>query len=114
MVVFAGILMVLGGSFEFWKQYNKEIVERESDDVELPPLIKQFKNLSENKKERPLCLPYSLKARFFIHAHLSRFQLSSLNLQNGTIFLKNSFRMFVCNAVAVERGNGHQSTRLGS
>lgn len=77
--------MVLGGSFEFWKQYNKEIVERESDDIELPPLIKQFKNLSENKKERPLCLPYSLKARFFIHAYLSRFPLCSVNLRNGNI-----------------------------
>ncbi|OZC12628.1 hypothetical protein X798_00259 [Onchocerca flexuosa] len=40
------ILMVLGGSFEFWKQYNKEIVERESDDIELPPLIKQDNVLS--------------------------------------------------------------------
>ncbi|VDN04762.1 unnamed protein product [Thelazia callipaeda] len=81
------ILMVLGGSFEFWKQYNKEIVERESDDIELPPLIKQFKNLSENKKERPLCLPYSLKARFFIHAHLSRFPLSSHNLRNDSAYV---------------------------
>ncbi|KAM3720433.1 Translocation protein [Dirofilaria immitis] len=81
------ILMVLGGSFEFWKQYNKEIVERESDDVELPPLIKQFKNLSENKKERPLCLPYSLKARFFIHAHLSRFPLCSTNLKNDSAYV---------------------------
>lgn len=75
--------MVLGGSFEFWKQYNKEIVERESDNVELPPLIKQFKNLGENKKEQPLCLPYSLKARVLIHAHLSRFPLTSPNLLNG-------------------------------
>ncbi|MCP9257866.1 Translocation protein SEC63-like protein [Dirofilaria immitis] len=85
--ILLGILMVLGGSFEFWKQYNKEIVERESDDVELPPLIKQFKNLSENKKERPLCLPYSLKARFFIHAHLSRFPLCSTNLKNDSAYV---------------------------
>lgn len=77
--------MVLGGSFEFWRQYNKEIVERESDDVELPPLMKLFKNLSENKKERPLCLPYSVKARLFIHAHLSRFVLDSSNLRSGNI-----------------------------
>lgn len=91
--ILLGILMVLGGSFEFWRQYNKEIVERESDDIELPPLIKQFKNLSENKKERPICLPYSLKARFFIHAHLSRFALDSSNLRNGnTIYFSKQFK----------------------
>ncbi|KAL3998451.1 Sec63 Brl domain family protein [Acanthocheilonema viteae] len=81
------ILMVLGGSFEFWRQYNKEIVERESDDIELPPLMKLFKNLSENKKERPLCLPYSVKARLFIHAHLSRFVLDSSNLRSDSAYV---------------------------
>lgn len=80
--------MVLGGSFEFWKQYNKEIVERESDDIELPPLLKQVKNLGENKKERPLCLPYSVKARYFIHAHLSRIPIDSFHLKSGNIFFK--------------------------
>ncbi|KIH53743.1 DnaJ domain protein, partial [Ancylostoma duodenale] len=33
------MLMLLGGSFEFWKQYNKEIIERETDDVELTRYI---------------------------------------------------------------------------
>ena len=34
------MIRVFSGAFEFWKQYNKEIVERESDDVELPRLAK--------------------------------------------------------------------------
>lgn len=60
------MLMVLTGAFEFWKQYNKEIVERESDDITLPKLIKDFPNLGENKKERPLSSPYALKV-FSMH-----------------------------------------------
>lgn len=78
--------MVLGGSFEFWKTYNKDIIERESDDIELPPLIKHFKNLGENKKEQPLSKPYSIKARLFIHAHLSRFDLPSQAMKAGMCF----------------------------
>ena len=36
------MLMVLGGAFEFWKQYNKEVMERETDDVELPRYAAHF------------------------------------------------------------------------
>lgn len=89
------MIMVLGGSFEFWKQYNKEIVERESDDIELPPLIKEFKNLSENKKERPLCLPYSLKARLFIHAHLNRYELPSDSLKTDSNYVMSKCVMLI-------------------
>ncbi|CAI4230923.1 unnamed protein product [Auanema sp. JU1783] len=75
------MIMVLSGSFEFWRQYNKEIVERETDDVELPRLMRQLPALGENKKERPLCLAYALKARILIHCHLSRIPLDSAFLQ---------------------------------
>ncbi|VDP35033.1 unnamed protein product [Heligmosomoides polygyrus] len=68
-----GMLMLLGGAFEFWKQYNKEIIERETDDS-LP-------NLGENKKERPLSLPYSLKARILIHSYLTRIPLDNEGLE---------------------------------
>lgn len=34
--------MILSGSFEFWKEYNKEVVERESDDRNLPRFFKLF------------------------------------------------------------------------
>uniref|UniRef100_A0A915ACS8 J domain-containing protein n=1 Tax=Parascaris univalens TaxID=6257 RepID=A0A915ACS8_PARUN len=95
------MIMVLGGSFEFWKQYNKEIIERESDDIELPPLIKEFRNLSENKKERPLCLPYSLKARLFIHAHLNRYELPSDNLKNDSNYVLSKCVMLVNEMLSV-------------
>ncbi|KAJ1359040.1 hypothetical protein KIN20_017653 [Parelaphostrongylus tenuis] len=75
------MLMLLGGAFEFWKQYNKEIIERESDDVELTRRMKSLPNLGENKKERPLSLPYSLKARILIHSHLSRIPLDNEGLE---------------------------------
>ncbi|KIH54076.1 DnaJ domain protein, partial [Ancylostoma duodenale] len=76
-----GMLMLLGGSFEFWKQYNKEIIERETDDVELTRRMKSLPNLGENKKERPLSLPYSLKARILIHSYLSRIPLDNEGLE---------------------------------
>ncbi|KAL6731764.1 hypothetical protein Aduo_002596 [Ancylostoma duodenale] len=75
------MLMLLGGSFEFWKQYNKEIIERETDDVELTRRMKSLPNLGENKKERPLSLPYSLKARILIHSYLSRIPLDNEGLE---------------------------------
>lgn len=71
------MIRVFSGSFEFFRQYNKEIVERESDDVELPRLMKQLPALGENNKERPLSLPYALKARILVHCHLSRIPLES-------------------------------------
>ncbi|VDM43129.1 unnamed protein product [Toxocara canis] len=95
------MIMVLGGSFEFWKQYNKEIIERESDDIELPPLIKEFKNLSENKKERPLCLPYSLKARLFIHAHLNRYELPSETLKSDSNYVISKCVMLINEMLSV-------------
>ncbi|TKR92659.1 hypothetical protein L596_007271 [Steinernema carpocapsae] len=84
---FNRMLMVLGGSFEFWKHYNKEIVERETDDVEVPRAMRELKNLSENKKEPPLSHPYSLKARTLLHAHLSRLPLLSENLENDQRYI---------------------------
>ncbi|VDM68345.1 unnamed protein product [Strongylus vulgaris] len=75
------MLMLLGGSFEFWKQYNKDIIERETDDIELTRRMKSLPNLGENKKERPLSLPYSLKARILIHSYLSRIPLDNEGLE---------------------------------
>ncbi|KAK5986397.1 DNaJ domain (Prokaryotic heat shock protein) [Trichostrongylus colubriformis] len=75
------MLMLLGGAFEFWKQYNKEVIERETDDVELTRRMKSLPNLGENKKERPLSLPYSLKARILIHSYLNRIPLDNEGLE---------------------------------
>ncbi|KHJ39945.1 DnaJ domain protein [Trichuris suis] len=73
------LIMILAGSFEFCRSCNSEIVERPSDDVEL---IKMLLSLGEHKKERPLCYPYSIKARALLHAHFNRLPLPVDTLQN--------------------------------
>ncbi|GLH14484.1 AAEL007987-PA, partial [Gryllus bimaculatus] len=69
------VIMILGASLEFEKKHNGEIVERPSDNEEVPQLIKQIPNLSEKNRERPLCALYSIKARALLHAHLHRIAL---------------------------------------
>ncbi|CAD5206617.1 unnamed protein product [Bursaphelenchus okinawaensis] len=81
------ILMVLTAACEFFKKFNNEIVESEEDDVELPPLMKEFKNVGENKKELPFCHAYSIKCRILLHAYLSRFELSSARLEKDQAYM---------------------------
>lgn len=71
------MIAVLSGSFEFSKQYNKEIIERESDDIEVPRLMKSLTGVTDKGKEQPLSQPYALKARVLLHAYLSRLPLES-------------------------------------
>ncbi|XP_076062553.1 translocation protein Sec63 isoform X2 [Oratosquilla oratoria] len=71
-MVFKRALMILAASLEFEKGHNPEIIERPTDNVDIPLLIKQLPNLGEKNKERPLCFAYSIKARALLHAHLSR------------------------------------------
>ncbi|CAG0891185.1 unnamed protein product [Darwinula stevensoni] len=74
------VLMVLAASMEFEPNHNKDIKPRPSDNEEVPGLIKQFTNLGEKNKERPLCFGYSVKARALLHAHLSRLSLPQKTL----------------------------------
>ena len=73
-------IMVLSGSYEFWKKFNNVITERESDEMEVRPLMKETK-VNEPKKEAPFYLPWSIKARTLLHAHLSRLPLGSSRLE---------------------------------
>ncbi|KAI0226507.1 J domain-containing protein [Lamellibrachia satsuma] len=75
------VLMVLAASFEFNRQYNQEVVERPSDNEQIPRLMKNLPYLNEKNKERPLCCLYSIKARCLIHAHLSRLELPQNTLE---------------------------------
>lgn len=70
------VIMILAASPEFDKKHNSEIVERPTDNKEIPQLIKQMTNLSEKNRERPLCVMYSIKARVLLHAHLNRIPLN--------------------------------------
>ncbi|KAG1665312.1 Translocation protein SEC63 [Nymphon striatum] len=81
------ILMVLGGSLEFEKGHNGEITERETDNLEVPTLIKQFPQMGEKNKERPLCFAYSVKARALIYAHLNRVKVPESSLEEDKIYI---------------------------
>uniref|UniRef100_T1JAW5 Tryptophan--tRNA ligase, cytoplasmic n=1 Tax=Strigamia maritima TaxID=126957 RepID=T1JAW5_STRMM len=82
-------LMILAASLEFEKGHNNEVVERPSDNVEVPLLIKELPNLKEKNREYPLCFAYSLKARALLHSHLSRLKLStSLEIDKNYIVKK--------------------------
>ncbi|KAK4324811.1 hypothetical protein Pmani_004574 [Petrolisthes manimaculis] len=86
-MVFRRALMVLAASLEFEKGHNPEIVERPTDNIELPQLIKQLPNLGEKNKERPLCFAYSIKARSLLHAHLSRMRLPEITLDQDRLYI---------------------------
>ncbi|KAL7639786.1 UNVERIFIED_CONTAM: hypothetical protein RMT77_009196 [Armadillidium vulgare] len=86
-MVFKRALMVLAASLEFEKGHNPEIVERPSDNIEIPSLIKQIPNLGEKNKERPLCFPYSIKARALLFAHLSRIPLKEETLDQDRLYI---------------------------
>jgi translocation protein SEC63 len=69
-------LMILGASFEFDRNHNPEIVDRVSDNVEIPQLIKELtEDIQIKNREQPLCWPHSVKARALIHAHLEKLDL---------------------------------------
>jgi len=74
-------IMILGSSFEFEKSHNKDIMERPSDNIELPSLMRELPHLNEKNKEKPLCFPYSVKARALLHAHFTRIALPYDTLQ---------------------------------
>ncbi|KAF7989141.1 hypothetical protein HCN44_007451 [Aphidius gifuensis] len=80
-------LMILAASYEFCKGANQEIIERQSDNDEVPSLIKKLPNLGEKNKETPLCHLYSIKARAIIHAHLSRIQLNPDTLEKDRQYI---------------------------
>lgn len=74
-------VMILAASCEFDRMHNAEIIERPTDNEELPMLIKQLQNVQEKNKERPLCFAYSVKARTLLLAHFQRVPLNPNTLQ---------------------------------
>lgn len=106
-------LMVLAASLEFDKRHNSQVLERQSDNEEVPAvnkkrlhifltflkkkiliskffhlqLIRQLPNLNEKCKEHPLCRMYSIKARAILHAHLTRIALNADTLEKDRQFI---------------------------
>ncbi|CAH2242015.1 jg21864 [Pararge aegeria aegeria] len=74
-------LMILAASCEFDRRHNSEIIERITDNEEVPMLLRELPNLGEKNKEQPLCRPYSIKARALLHAHLMRMRLPEETLE---------------------------------
>merc|ERR1711988_394292 len=86
------VLMVLAASLEFERGHNSEVVERPTDNEEIPHLMKYFSNLGVNNKEKPLCFGYSVKARTPLHAHLTRIALPPNTLHQDRLYIiKMSF-----------------------
>jgi translocation protein SEC63 len=81
------VLMVLAASLEFERGHNYEIVERPTDNAEIPQLIKCLPTLGINNKEKPLCFSYSLKTRALIFAHLSRIPLPKHTLHQDRLYV---------------------------
>uniref|UniRef100_A0AC34R9V4 J domain-containing protein n=1 Tax=Panagrolaimus sp. JU765 TaxID=591449 RepID=A0AC34R9V4_9BILA len=64
-------IMVLSAAHEFWKKFNAEVQERDTDEQEVKPIMKEVK-IGDPKKEPPFYMPWNLKARTLLLAHLSR------------------------------------------
>ncbi|XP_045471266.1 translocation protein SEC63 homolog [Harmonia axyridis] len=81
------VIMILAASFEFDKRHNSEVVERPTDNEEIPQLFKKLPHLQEKNKEPPMCRLYSVKARTIIHAHLTRIPLNPLTLEQDRRYI---------------------------
>lgn len=83
------VIKVLSGSFEFDKFHNDEIVERPSDNKEMPMLMKHLRKLNVDwkNKEKPLCYPYSVKALALLHAHFQRLDLPPNTLASDQTYI---------------------------
>lgn len=81
------VVMILASSFEFNKNHNNEVVQRPSDNEDLPRLMKDLPNLGEKNKETPLCWPFSLKARALLHSHFARLDLPDTLQQDKNYIL---------------------------
>lgn len=81
------VIAVIAASLEFERGHNSEIIERPTDQSEVPNLIKEIPNLGESNKEKPLCYPYSIKARVLIYAHLSRLRLPPTTLELDKLYI---------------------------
>lgn len=95
------VIMILAASLEFDKRHNSQVVERPTDNEEVPSLIKLLPHLNEKCKEIPLCRLYSVKTRALIHAHLSRLPLNPNTLEKDRQFVLRKAPYLVQEMVSV-------------
>lgn len=77
--------MFLTAAMEFNHEVSQLLPSRPSDDMELSKLIasRTLPHVDVKTKERPFCLPYAIKARILVHAHIERVPLHSSFLEAG-------------------------------
>ncbi|CAF1047505.1 unnamed protein product [Rotaria sordida] len=78
-------IMILSVPTEFDRTRNSIIIDRPSDNTELPKLYRELPDIQEKTKERPFQAPYSIKARTLLHAHLHRLDTLSDNLEKAQL-----------------------------
>ncbi|PAV91335.1 hypothetical protein WR25_21915 isoform D [Diploscapter pachys] len=81
------MLIILSGALEFFKHYNNDIIERETDDLDLPRLMKSLPKVTTKSLQHPLSMPYAVKARILIHAYLNRMPLESAGLEEDQRYI---------------------------
>lgn len=77
--------MLLTAAVEFNPELSKLVPTRPSDDMELSKMIasKSLPHAHVKTKERVFNLPYAIKSRILVHAHLERVPLHSTSLESG-------------------------------
>lgn len=87
MMAMKRVIMILAASLEFDRRHNSQVIERQSDNEEVPQLFRLLPNLNEKCKELPLCRTYSVKTRSILHAHLGRIPLNPETLEKDRQFI---------------------------
>lgn len=112
-VILKRAIMILGTSFEYEKSSNSEIIERPSDNIQVPSLLRELPDVQEKIKEVPYSFPFGIKARTLIHAHLLRMDLPADTLAKDrdvvikkAPFLINEMVNIVSNLVATANSPG--------
>jgi translocation protein SEC63 len=75
------VIMILSASLEFAKTHNPEVIERPTDNQEIPRLMRDLNLMGEKNTEPPLNFSYSIKTKAILHAHLSRIKLPPNTLE---------------------------------
>lgn len=86
-IIIKRAIMILSASREFDRNRNPLIVDRLSDNVELPKLFRELPDVQEKTKERPFQLPYCLKTRTLLHAHIHRLNTLSDDLEKDKQYI---------------------------
>ena len=82
-------IMILNSAFEFDKRQNKEVKDRATDNIQLPLLMKECRQLHEKSPIPFFNNLYSIKARTLFHSYCNRSDnINEENLQDINMIIK--------------------------